>query len=57
MLMVLVAFVSLYFPKGLRNPDQLWELLPQVRVGNPSFALVLRIIGVVEFVEVVGVKP
>jgi hypothetical protein len=56
MLMVLVAFASLHFPKGLRNLDQLWELSLPVKTGNPSFALVVKRVGVVEFVEVVGVK-
>ena len=54
--MVLVAFASLHFLKGLRNPDQLWELSIPVKTGKPSFALVVKRVGVVEFVGVVGVK-
>gem|GEM_PF-2785761 len=54
--MVLVAFASLHFQKGLRNLGQLWELSLPVKTGNLSFALVVKRVGVVEFVGVVGVK-
>ena len=52
--MVLVAFASLHFPKGLRNLDQLWELSLPVKTVNPSFALVVKRVGVVEVKPRVG---